>query len=98
MNSIVISTVATILTTAAAAVGAYAFARLRFAGKEIVFNLAVATLAIPAYSVMIPVYRMLVTMHLIDTYVGITLVHVSTFLPLALWLTPVHRQGSAGIG
>jgi multiple sugar transport system permease protein len=35
---------------------------------------------------MIPVYRLLVSMHLIDTYLGITLVHVSTFLPLALWL------------
>jgi multiple sugar transport system permease protein len=86
LNSIVISTAATIATTAIAAVGSYAFARLRFAGKEIVFNLAVATLAIPAYSVMIPVYRMLASMHLIDTYFGITIVHVSTFLPFALWL------------
>jgi multiple sugar transport system permease protein len=86
LNSVVTSTAATVITVLAAALGGYAFARLRFPGRDAIFGLIVATLAIPAYTVMIPLYRMMVSVHLVDTYLGVTLVYVSAFLPLALWL------------
>jgi multiple sugar transport system permease protein len=35
---------------------------------------------------MIPLYRLMISLKLIDTYLGITLIYVSAFLPLALWL------------
>jgi multiple sugar transport system permease protein len=86
LNSMVTSGAATIVTVFAAALGGYAFARLRFPGRDTIFGLVVATLAIPAYTVMIPLYRMMVSVHWVDTYLGVTLVYVSAFLPLALWL------------
>lgn len=86
VNSLVVSSLATVATVALAAVGAYAFVRLRFPGRDLLFVLIVGTLAVPAYTVMIPLYRLLVNLHLIDTYLGVTLVYVSAFLPLALWL------------
>jgi len=86
LNSILISTAATAVTTVLAAFGGYAFARIPFAGRDVVFIAIIATLAIPAYTVMIPLYRMMVAAGLVDTYVGVTLVHTTTFLPLALWL------------
>ncbi|MCB8881536.1 carbohydrate ABC transporter permease [Acidisoma cellulosilytica] len=86
INSLVTSAAATVITVIAAALGGYAFARLRFPGRDAIFGLIVATLAIPAYTVMIPLYRMMVSLHLVDTYLGVTLVYVSAFLPLALWL------------
>lgn len=86
INSIVTSGLATIVTVAIAAFGAYAFVRLRFPGRNILFALVVATMAIPAYTVMIPLYRLMISLNLIDTYLGITLIYVSAFLPLALWL------------
>jgi multiple sugar transport system permease protein len=86
LNSILVSALSTVASVALAAFGAYAFVRLRFPGRNVLFVLIVATLAVPAYTVMIPLYRLLVSLHLIDTYLGITLVYVSAFLPLALWL------------
>jgi multiple sugar transport system permease protein len=86
LNSVLTSAAATVITVLAAALGGYAFARLRFPGRDAIFGLVVATLAIPAYTVMIPLYRMMVSVHLVDTYLGVTLVYVSAFLPLALWL------------
>lgn len=86
LNSIVTSIAATLITVIVAAFGGYAFARLRFPGRDVIFSLIVATLAIPAYTVMIPLYRMMVSIHLVDTYLGVTLVYVSAFLPLALWV------------
>ncbi|MCB8836352.1 carbohydrate ABC transporter permease [Aurantimonas sp. VKM B-3413] len=86
LNSLVTSLGATVVTVAIAAFGAYAFVRLRFPGRNILFILVVATMAIPAYTVMIPLYRLMIQLGLIDTYVGITLIYTSAFLPLALWL------------
>jgi multiple sugar transport system permease protein len=86
VNSLLTSAIATVITVALAALGAYAFTRLRFPGRDAVFALVVATLAVPAYTVMIPLYRLMVSLHLVDTYLGITLIYVSAFLPLALWL------------
>lgn len=85
-NSLITSGLATVVTVAIAAFGAYAFVRLEFPGRDLLFVAVVATLAIPAYTVMIPLYRLMISLKLIDTYTGITLIYVSAFLPLALWL------------
>lgn len=86
VNSGVTSLLATLVTVALASLGGYAFVRLRFPGRDLIFVLVVATLAIPAYTVMIPLYRLMIALRLVDTYLGVTLIYVSAFLPLALWL------------
>lgn len=85
-NSIVTSVGATLLTVAIAAFGAYAFVRFTFPGRDLLFFTVVATMAIPAYTVMIPLYRLMISLSLIDTMTGVILIYVSAFLPLALWL------------
>jgi len=86
VNSIVTSLGATILCVALAAAGGYAFVRLNFPGRTVIFILVVATFAIPGYTVLIPLYRIMTTLRLVDTYLGVTLIYVSAFLPLSLWL------------
>jgi multiple sugar transport system permease protein len=86
INSLLTSLAATIVTVIIAAFGAWAFVRLRFPGRNLLFVLTVATLGVPAYTVMIPLYRIMIAAGLVDTYVGVTLIYVSAFLPLALWL------------
>jgi len=85
-NSVATSLAATLACVAIAALGGYAFARLEFPGKRAIFLVVVATLAIPGYAVLIPLYRLMIGMKLIDTYLGITLIYVSAYLPLTLWL------------
>ncbi|TXH81058.1 MAG: carbohydrate ABC transporter permease [Rhizobium sp.] len=86
INSIVTSVAATLLCVAISALGAYAFTRIRFPGRGFLFAAVVATLAIPGYAVLIPLYRIMIGLHLVDTYVGIALIYVSAYLPLSLWL------------
>lgn len=85
-NSIVASLAATIACVAIAALGGYAFTRLNFPGRQTLFLVVVATLAIPGYAVLIPLYRIMIGTHMVDTFVGITLIYVSAYLPLTLWL------------
>ncbi|WP_221961605.1 carbohydrate ABC transporter permease [Rhizobium laguerreae] len=86
LNSVVTSIAATLLCVAISSLGAYAFTRLQFPGRKVLFVAVVATLAIPAYAVLIPLYQFMIKLHLVDTYVGVSLIYVSAFLPLSLWL------------
>lgn len=47
---------------------AYAFARLRFPGREAVFNFMLATMMIPGAVTLIPAYVLMTKLHLINTY------------------------------
>ncbi|MGO6994377.1 carbohydrate ABC transporter permease [Rhizobium leguminosarum] len=86
LNSVVTSIAATLLCVAISSLGAYAFTRLQFPGRKVLFIAVVATLAIPAYAVLIPLYQIMIKLHLVDTYLGVSLIYVSAFLPLSLWL------------
>jgi multiple sugar transport system permease protein len=77
---------ATVVTVVLATLAAYAFARMTFRGKNVVFYSVLATMALPAYSTLIPLYRIMSTLGLVNTYTGIVLVYVSGFLPLATWI------------
>jgi multiple sugar transport system permease protein len=77
---------ATVVTVVLATLAAYAFARMQFRGKAVLFYGVLATMALPAYATLIPLYRLMSDAGLVNTYTGIVLVYVSGFLPLATWI------------
>ena len=78
--------VATVVTVLLSTLAAYAFARMKFRGRRILFYSVLATMAFPAYTTLIPLYRIMTFFGLVNTYTGIILVYVSGFLPLATWI------------
>lgn len=86
LNIVVECGAATIVTVLLATLAAYAFARMQFRGRNLLFYAVLATMAFPAYTTLIPLYRIMSTFGLVNTYTGIVLVYVSGFLPLATWI------------
>jgi multiple sugar transport system permease protein len=86
LNIVVECGAATVVTVLLATLAAYAFARMRFRGRNVLFYAVLATMAFPAYTTLIPLYRIMSTFGLVNTYTGIVLVYVSGFLPLATWI------------
>jgi multiple sugar transport system permease protein len=86
LNSTIESGAAMILTVVIAVFAAYAFARLRFRFKRTIFVSVLATLLLPAYATLIPLYRIMADLGLVNTYIAVILVYVSGFLPLAIWI------------
>jgi len=70
-NSIFVALWVTFLQTLTSAMAAYAFARLRWPGRDTVFKLYLATLMIPGVVTMIPNYALMVKLHLLDSYTGL---------------------------
>lgn len=77
---------ATLVTVLIATLAAYAFARMTFRGRKVLFYGVLVTMAFPAYTTLIPLYQILTNFGLVNTYTGIVLVYVSGFLPLATWI------------
>ena len=69
-NSLFISLLATGLSLAFNLTAGYAFAKLRFAGRERVFRVLLGALIIPAQVTMMPLFLMLRGMGLVNTYAG----------------------------
>ncbi|WP_083750667.1 carbohydrate ABC transporter permease [Kribbella sp. ALI-6-A] len=86
LNIVIECGAATVVTVLLATLAAYAFARMQFRGKTVLFYAVIATMAFPAYTTLIPLYRIMSTFGLVNTYTGIVLVYVSGFLPLATWI------------
>lgn len=76
-NSVVIAGVVTISNLVLGSLGGYAFARLRFPGREILFLVVLATLMIPDQLRLVPLYVMYTELGLtrgFAQYVGLVLV------------------------
>lgn len=69
-NSLVIATVTTVLSLLLNTLAGYAFAKLRFPGREPVFRALLAAVVIPAQVAMMPLFLLLKQLHLINTYAG----------------------------
>lgn len=63
----------TLLQVLTSAMAAYAFARVRWPGRDTVFLLYLATMMIPGAVLMIPNFQMMVSLHFLNTYHGLIL-------------------------
>ena len=70
LNSLLISVAATALSLAFNLSAGYAFAKLRFAGREAIFRTLLAALVIPGQVAMMPLFLMLKHMGLVNSYAG----------------------------
>ena len=70
VNSLALATMATGLALLFTVPAGYAFAKLRFAGRDRLFQLLIGALVIPAQIGTLPLFLMLKSMGLVNTYAG----------------------------
>ncbi|WP_152042531.1 carbohydrate ABC transporter permease [Salinigranum salinum] len=93
-NSIVVSISATVISLLFSIPGAYAFARLDFPGRKLLFYTAVFTIMFPWIVITIPVYEVFFVLGLINTLTGIIIALSIFVLPQTIWLLQgFFRQG-----
>ena len=70
-NSVLIAIGATVLSLAFNVMAGYAFAKLRFAGRDRLFRLMLGALVIPGQVAMVPLFLLLKHLGLVNTYAGV---------------------------
>ena len=85
-NSLVVAGSTTLLCVTIGALAAYALARLRFRWKRTILAFILAVTTFPQIAIVSPLYMLLRSLRLIDTYPGLVLPYVTFAMPLAIWL------------
>ena len=75
-NSLKIAVACTIVQVLASALAAYAFAKIDFKFKNLIFSLFTATMMIPWHSIMIPQFMIVKELGLYDTHTALVLIQV----------------------
>ncbi len=84
-NSTFVAAVVTITGVVLASTCGYAFSRFQFIGKKAGLLSLLVTQMFPATMLLLPMYIMLVNLHLINSYIGIVIMYSATALPFCIW-------------
>jgi len=86
INSLIITIPSTVIPIMIAAFAAYAFAWMKFPGRDLLFVIVVGLLVVPLQMTLIPILRVYNQLGLAGTFVGIWLAHTGYGLPYAIYL------------
>ncbi len=86
MNTVIVALGTTILSLLIGVPAAYALARYRFRGVQLILTGLILTRLVPPITIVIPVYVLLRNLHLLDSYQGLILVYLAFNLPFTIWI------------
>lgn len=81
LNSLIVTIPATFIPIFVAALAAYSFARFSFRIKDLLFFTIVILQTIPQQMVILPIYTLMGDLGLLNTYIGLILLHTAFGLP-----------------
>lgn len=91
-NSLIVSFGAMIVTLAIGSLAAYALARYKFRGKLPIFALLLATRLLPPIAAVVPLFMLMQSINLIDTYIVLILIYSALNVPFAMWLLKAFAE------
>jgi ABC-type glycerol-3-phosphate transport system permease component len=86
INSVIVSLSTVLITVTLALLAAYAFTRAQFRLLAIAMTLVIVAQMFPASAIIIPIYKMMKSADLLNTYTSLILAYVTVTLPVAIWM------------
>lgn len=86
LNSLVIACGAALLGLAVSIPAAYAFSRFRFRGRRVLMTGFLTVNMFPIVLLIIPLFLMMRSLGLLDTFLGVILGHSTFAIPFAIWM------------
>ena len=85
INSLVFAVFSAIFSVLLAFLAAYALARARFRGSNIIFLIFVVSIAIPQIGTLVPLFELYKSLHLINSRFGMIMLMSSLIIPFTVW-------------
>lgn len=92
-NTLIISAFTLVFLLAFGIIASYAFAKLQFKGKEIIYLLIISSMFVPVQVTIIPIYLMFSKIHLVNTYWAVILTYLGMFLSETILLMTAAFRG-----
>jgi multiple sugar transport system permease protein len=86
LNSTIIATCTVLISITVGVFGAYALARLRFRAQRPIMLVFLSTYMVPPIALVIPLYLIMVGLHLLDTRLGLIIVYCTFTTPFVIWI------------
>jgi ABC-type glycerol-3-phosphate transport system permease component len=86
VNSVILSFGAVLLSTVVSCLGAYAIARMQFAGRSLLFSVSTSLMAIPPVVMIVPLFVLYTQLSLISTYEGAIVIYAGLITPFSVYL------------
>ena len=86
-NSLKIAVITTVIVTLAASLCGYAFSRFKFRWAGPLLILLLVSQMFPGPSILIPMYKLIDQINLMDTHAALILINIAFTLPFAVWMS-----------
>lgn len=85
-NSIFLTAASIFITTLFSCMAAFAFARMEFKGRRVLFNMMVPLMSIPPIIMLIPLYKVMAVLGLVNTRTSVILIYSGIMVPFTVFL------------
>ena len=84
LNSVIVTTTSVCLIILLSIFAAFSFSHLRFPMKESLYNVMIASVAMPAQVLLIPLFYLLIYFGIINTYTAVILAYAGFLIPIGI--------------
>lgn len=92
-NTLIISLLTIFFLLTLGIVASYAFAKLKFIGKNFIYFLIISSMFVPVQVTIIPIYMLFSRLHLVNTYWSVILTYLGMFLSETILLMTATFRG-----
>jgi ABC-type glycerol-3-phosphate transport system permease component len=92
-NTLIISVCTIALLLALGIIASYAFAKLKFRGREVIYFLIISSMFVPVQVTIIPIYMLFSKIHLVNTYWAVILTYLGMFISETILLMTSAFRG-----
>lgn len=85
-NSLYIASIVMIVDMVIGSMTAYSLTRFHFRGRKVILMCVLAAYCIPPIMLMLPLYRIMNTLQLSGSHIGVITGHLTVTLPFSVWL------------
>ncbi len=86
LNSLIGTLVPAFLSVLLGLLAGYALIRFNFPGRGVFFALPLFAQVVPLIQLVVPLYVIMLSVNLVNTYAAIIIAHLSLVLPLSIWM------------
>ena len=92
-NSLIVAGSSVVLITLLAALAAYGISKIRFRGNGVLFILFIIAMLVPQQILIVPLYRLMKSLGIINTHLSLIFPYVAGGLPLAIFILTTYFRG-----
>ncbi len=85
-NSIFLTALSILVTTIVSGLAAFAFAKMQFRGRNLLFSCMIPLMAIPPIVMLIPLFKITSVLHILNTRASVILIYTGIMVPFTTYL------------